>query len=113
MNRMKPTERGIKMPINEKYSYKDYTNVDYSGLDLTDMNGTTIQGTCFYHDGYPFIDMSQLGLSKIILVNCNLDNVIVPENCTMINCSNRFIRSLDGEDWLCSSGGAYVEKLNG
>lgn len=101
--------------INEKYSNKDYTNYLKNNPlnDLTDANGTEIYNSCFYREGYPFSDMSKMGLSNITFRDCNLDNVIVSDDCTMINCSNRFIRANNGEDWLCNSEGVFVEKLNG
>jgi len=56
--------------------------------------------------------MSKMGLSNITFKGCNLDNVIVPDDCTMIDCSNRFIRALDGDDWLCNKEGIYIERLS-
>ncbi len=102
------------MTINEKYSNRNYTNFLKNNAlnDLTDANGTTIVNTCFYHEGYPFLDMSKMGLMNITFKGCNLDNVIVPDNCTMIECSNRFIRVNSGVDWLCNKEGVFVEALN-
>jgi len=107
--------------INEKYSFKDYTNQlkNNPGIDLTDANGTTIQGTNFHQDAFPFVDMAAMGLTNITFVDCDLDNIIVPESCTMKGCCNRYLRQKFNEEtqeyeyWLCDVDGNYLEVFNG
>ena len=41
----------------------------------------------------PRADIFPDGTDNVTFINCNLDNIILPKNSTLINCSNRRIRS--------------------
>lgn len=79
--------------INEKYSYKNLMNVDLSDVDASEFNNTEIYGSCFYQE--------------------DQDGNYIPEGNTInINCSNRRIKVIENEDWICDSEGNPIRKVN-
>ena len=75
-----------------------YSNRDLTGFNLSteNMDGMTIENSCLSDATLPPT------LTGATFIDCNMDNVIVPEGNTMIRCSNRTIRlQNDGDDWVC------------
>lgn len=92
------------MAINEKYSYKDFTNVSLLDHDPAGFGGE-IRGSCFYQeaakDGEVVKRVFPEGTGPLNLDRCNMDNVDVPLGSTVTNCSLRHMQiQLDGEDWI-------------
>ncbi len=79
------------------YDDKDHTGHDLS--DRTDMDGLTIHGLCLSHET-PDARVLPPSLRGTTFIACNLDNVLIPDGNTLINCSNRrFKIQDDGQDW--------------
>lgn len=79
-----------------------YSDKDFTGQDLSsraDMDGLFIENSCFSNET-PRALVLPSTLSGTTFSYCNLDNVFIPTGNTLINCSNRFFRSIDGVDWL-------------
>lgn len=78
-----------------------YTNCDYTGWDLsgcTDMSGRTIEGMCLSQCTPRAVLPADL--TGTTFVDCNLDNVVVPEGNTLIRTANRrYLAQEDGNDW--------------
>lgn len=83
------------------YSY--FSSRDYTNLILDDvqhyMNDETIRGACFSQQ-QPDTKVFPDEMTGVTFVNCNLDNCIIPEGNTLIDCSNRRYQvQNDLNDW--------------
>lgn len=83
------------------YSY--FSSRDYTNLILDDvgpyMNEEIIRGACFSQQN-PDTKVFPDEMSGVTFVNCNLDNCVIPEGNTLIDCSNRrFKVQNDLNDW--------------
>jgi hypothetical protein len=78
--------------INEKYSYKDFTNINLSLHNPEDFSNTTIIGSCFYIESNDFVITFPSGTENITFNRCNLDNIILPKNSIIDDyCSTRLV----------------------
>jgi len=102
--------RPVTIDYDLKYSFKDYTNRNL--LDAKDLNGKTIYATVFMQE-IPDSRIFPEGMKGVTFVNCNLDNVIVPEGNTVIDGSRkRFKVQNDLRDWLIDENNKPIEPLN-
>ena len=100
------------MALNEKHSYKDYTNKEFTKTDAADWNNSEVVGTCF-HQNVPKTAIFPVGIKGVKFVRCNLDNVVIPKDCTLEGGCHRWIAvQKDGCDWLLDDTLAPVEPLN-
>ena len=106
--------------INEKYSYKDFTNRTFNNVCVDEFNGKgDIVGSSFYQE----MDTSEQEVSRNIFPSemvgvefkrCNLDNVFMPGGNTVAkNCSHRLIRCQnDLNDWVVDENNVPIEPVN-
>lgn len=97
------------LTYNDEYSFKDFTNRDL--LSASDLSGETIYASCF----------SQSDLDRVVFLSemtgvtfyrCNLDNCVIPDGNTTIDCSQRRIQTQpDGTDWLVDADNNLLESL--
>ncbi len=84
----------------------DYSRQDFTGRNLTeakDIDGEIV-GSCFSQE-VPDSDVFPPD-AKIRFVNCNLDNCLIPEGCTVEGGSQRrFQVQNDLNDWEIDAGG--------
>ena len=86
--------------INEKYSRQDFSNMKFTDVAASEFNNTTIVGSNFYQEFFLDVDVFPNSVTGVTFENCNLDNVVIPDGCTLINCSNRRIQiQNDGRLW--------------
>lgn len=103
------------MPINEKYSYKDFTGQSFVGVDASEFSDSEIVGSCFYQENSPDKTVFPPGMHGVTFTRCNLDNVSVSRsNYTSIvvgeHCSNRRVMvQNDGHDWTVDDALQPVE----
>ena len=97
--------------INEKYSYKDFSCKSFKDIDVSEFNNSIIIGSCFYGNNSQMNDLFPDGVTGIEFQKCNLDNVLIPENCTTSECSHRFIKLIDNVYWVCDINGNPIERL--
>lgn len=80
-----------------------YSNKDFAGQNLTsktDMDNLIIQNSCFSTE-VPHTQVFPSNMIGTTFIDCNLDNIQMPEGCTIVDCSNRFFQvQIDGQDWL-------------
>jgi len=109
---------------NDKYSYKDFTDVDLSKIDPAEVNDSTIVGSCFAktipvdYAGNPFgFLLFPANVKNVILDGCNVDNNRLPAGVTIVDSfgvastRKRIKIEKDGEPWLQDENGAPVEPL--
>ena len=100
------------MALNEKHSYKDYTHQEFTKTDAKDWNDSEVVGTCF-HQTVPKTSIFPAGITGVKFVKCNLDNVVIPKDCTVEGGCHRWIAAQkDGSDWLLDDNLLPVEPLN-
>lgn len=98
--------------MNKKYSYKDFTGKTLIGTDLKEWNDTEVIGSCFYNET-PNTKVFPDGIKGVKFIKCNLDNVVVPKECTIEGGCHRLIQmQKDGEDWLLDENLNPVEPMN-
>lgn len=103
--------------VNDKYSHKDFTGRTLLDVDPKQLNGTEIHGSCFYQEwqGENWLrrEIFPNGMTGVTFVGCNLDNVLVPDGCVMLDCKNRVIRlQNDLDDWLCDEDARPTQPVN-
>lgn len=88
---------------NQEFIYDDnYSHKDFTGRLLLDKNlkDITIFGSCFSQeipDRHIFPD----DITGVTFINCNLDNVYIPDGNMVIGCSQRkFKAQNDLMDWI-------------
>jgi len=100
------------MAQNEKYSYKDFTNKLLDKTDAAEWNDTEVVGSCF-HQNTPKTVVFPVGISGVKFIKCNLDNVVIPEDCTVEGGTNKLISTQnDGADWFVDDNLAPIEPMN-
>lgn len=95
------TKHCIK-PVNQKYSFKDFTGQDFKSVPKSEFDNTCIVGSSFYQENKPKSSIFPSGMFGVEFVRCNLDNVVIPINNTIHKTSsNRTIKvQNDLNDWL-------------
>ena len=100
------------MAINEKYSYKDFTHKTFTSTKPEEWNDTEVVGSCFYNET-PKTNVFPDGIKGVKFVRCNLDNVVIPKDCTMEGGTNKLIKvQNDLNDWVLDENLDPVEPLN-
>ena len=100
------------MPLNKEYSYKDFTHKTFTETRPEEWNDTEVVGTCFYNLK-PKSEIFPEGIRGVKFIRCNLDNIVIPKDCTVEGGCNRLIQEQkDGEDWLLDDNLMPVEPLN-
>lgn len=98
--------------LNKEYSYKDFTAKDLTKTDPKTWNDTEVIGSCF-HQHTPKTVVFPTGITGVTFTRCNLDNVVVPKECTINGGCHRWIAvQKDGEDWVLDENLNPVEPLN-
>ena len=91
------------------FSFKDFT-----GRNLTTMVITPqiIERSCFSQER-PDTEIFPSDMGGVTFINCNLDNVKVPEGNIVIDCSTRrFAPQSDGNDWEVDELNNPIQSLN-
>ena len=94
-----------------EYDYKDYTNKNLLSENSESLQNITIVGSCFYQVEGPKTVIFPAGADNITFKNCNLDNVLLPSNSTLIDCTNKNIIEIDEEDWIVDDDLNPIYKL--
>ena len=107
--------------INEKYSFKSFPVRDLSFKDrpASEFNNTTIKNSSFYQlwkegdqDGI-VRDIFPDGMTGVLFLNCNLDNVYIPSGNELKHSSNKKIAiQNDLSDWILDNTLRPVEPLD-
>lgn len=94
--------------FDDELSFKDFTLRQMQGYNLS---GKVIYGSCFSQE-IPDSQVFNPETTGATFIRCNLDNVLVPEGNTVIDCSQRrFQVQEDGLDWLVDENNQPVEPL--
>lgn len=101
------------MAQNEKYSYKSFTHQSFVHTDPSEWNDTEVVGSCFYQENKPDTQVFPDGIRNVKFIRCNLDNVFIPETCTVEGgCRRRIMIQNDLEDWIVDKDNKPVEPLD-
>lgn len=87
--------------LNEKYSYKDFTDQSFVEVDPAEFNNSEIVGSCFSQWDAPDSKVFPEGMTGVTFIKCNLDNCHVPTgNMVETSCCHRWRKvQNDGEIW--------------
>jgi len=100
------------MAKNEKFSHKDFMHKILTDTDPKDWDDTEVVGSCFYNET-PRTKVFPDGIKNVKFIGCNLDNIVIPETCTMEKCTNKLIQvQSDLNDWILDEDLKPVEPLN-
>lgn len=99
--------------LNEKYSFKDFLDKKFTHLFTSEFNNSEIRGSCFYQQVVPNTQVFPTGITGVIFVECNLDNVLVPVGNTIKGgCHRRIMIQNDLEDWIIDDSLKPTEPIN-
>lgn len=104
--------------MNDKYSGKGYPYHDLSFKHETDMKNINIYGSCFYQewvedDTEVVKDIFPDDMTGVTFYNCNLDNVYVSPENTVVGGSYRKIKiQNDWDDWILNENLTPKEPIN-
>ena len=100
------------MAENKLYSHKDFTHKILTDTKPEDWNDTEVVNSCFYNEK-PRTEVFPEGIKGVKFVRCNLDNIVIPKECTVEGGTNKLIQTQkDGEDWILDKDLNPVEPLN-
>ena len=100
-------------PLNEKYSYKDFTQVPLGKRSAAEFNNTRIVGSQFFQD-FPETQIFPSNMTGVEFESCALDNVSLPPGNTVDEkCSRRQMRpQYDDQYWIVDNQGKPIEPVN-
>ena len=84
---------------DKKYSWKDFTDKKFLSEKPSEFTGKKIVGSCFYQQNKTKkrIKIFPTGTESVMFVECNLDNVEIPPNSTVIGgCARIICDAVDG-----------------
>lgn len=107
-------------PLNETYSFQAYPyhGLSFKEIPAEDFNNTTIRGSCFYQewvegDKDVVKDIFPDGMTGVVFVDCNLDNILVPVGNTVVRGTNKKLKvQNDFECWILDGKLDPVEPMN-
>lgn len=107
------------MAINEKYSFKDFTNKEFTAIDPAEFNNSEIKGSCFYQeareiDPTPDKDIFPSGMIGVLFTRNNIDNCNIPPGNTVgeRNCNRRIKIQNDWHDWVLDGAHKPIEPVS-
>jgi len=112
--------------MNEKYSHKDFSGKSLVDVDLKELSDTEIRGSCFaqevpFGEQAEFIQVFPKEMTGVVFVGCNLDNVLVPEGCKVVDGTHKLLEirkeTTKGEDvfttWVMNTEKVAMYKVSG
>lgn len=88
---------GILLAVDPEFSNRDLTGQD---LSMHNLDNRVIYNSCFSNEK-PHAEVLPMDVKNLILAECNLDNVAIPEGAILFDCSNRIFEvQSDSFDWL-------------
>lgn len=92
----------MKIQINDRFvdCSDDFSQKNFTGRSVDVSDGATVYGSCFSQET-PDAEVFRSDMKNVTFINCNLDNVFIPDNNTIIGGSmRRFKAQNDLNDWL-------------
>lgn len=109
---MRIEHEGTTYEVDEELSFKIFTNWDLKEHPELDLNGKIIYASSFYNET-PDADILPTGLSGATFIKCDLNNVIVPGDNTIIDCTQERIEVMnDLRSWVTDPEGNAVKVLD-
>lgn len=109
---MRITHEGTEYDVDEELSFKVFTNWDMREHPEIDLQGKIIYASCFYNE-IPDSEVLPPELKGATFIKCNLDNVIIPADNTVIDCSQQRVEEQnDMRDWVIDESGNAQKVLN-
>ena len=97
-----------EITFDDEYSFKNHAG---GNLAEADLNGKTIYASTFASE-QPGTQVFHPEIIGVTFIKCNLDNVVIPDGNTLIECSTkRFKAQDDGYDWIVDENNVPVERI--
>ncbi len=103
----------VILDYSDEWSFRDFTNRRnvFAGRGK-ELDGLVIYATSFYQEAID-IDVFPSDVKGLVLAFCNLDNVRIPKNATLIECSTRRIQvQNDLRDWELDDNDVPLKLVN-
>ncbi len=106
------------LPINEKYSFQDFTGKTLTDIPPEEFNNTVIIGSSFFHFNKPNTWVFPENMTGVVFKQCNLDNVYIPIGNFIITegndkSTNKKIKTQnDLDDWILDDNLNPLEPMN-
>lgn len=95
--------------FSDEWSFKDFTGRPMKDADMHDC---IVCGSCFSQE-IPDSEVFGEKVQNVTFINCNLDNVLIPDTCRIFGGSQRrFLVQEDGKDWIVDENNQPLELLN-
>lgn len=90
----------VNYEVDDELSFRVFNGWEFLSRPEYDFKGKTIYASSFYNET-PDYQVFPEDMKGAIFIKCNLDNVLIPEGNTLIQCSQRrFKVQNDLNDWL-------------
>lgn len=100
----------VVVEIDDRWSRKDYTTLTL--LNESILAGTTIYGSCFSKEE-PDTQVFPSTMTGVTFINCNLDNVLMPEgNLIKGGLKRKFKVQNDLRDWEIDGSNKPIKLVN-
>lgn len=104
----------LQYDFDDELSLKSFSNQNFSEAEDI-FSGKNIYGSVFYNE-VPDSKIFPKGMKGVTFVNCNMDNLIIPEGNEVIYTNGlsqkRFENQNDGNDWLIDENNEPVKPVN-
>ena len=101
---MRIEHEGTTYEVDDELSFKIFTNWNLKEHQF-DFNGKTVYASSFYNET-PDSDILPDGIKDVTFLKCDLNNIIIPEGNTVIDCSQERIELMnDMRDWITDPEG--------
>lgn len=103
---------GTVIEYDDALSFKDFTHWEFHSRPEYVFDGKVIYASIFLHE-VPDQHIFPEDMKNVTFVNCNLDNVFVPDGALVIGGSRRrFKVQNDKEDWIVDNLNNPIEPVN-
>lgn len=95
-----------------EYNRRDFTGWSFKDRPEYDFNVQYIRASCFSQEK-PDTESLPDNMPPVEFIGCNMDNVKIPPQCKLTDCSQRRFIAIDGVDTLLNADDSPIGPIDG